>query len=86
MCHDRVARRGAVFAATLTALWSHAPAAQAQDAELPSFDGSVTLEGNLPAHDGTHDQIEPIYRPMTVSAQGVSCAGPGCPDPMSFVA
>lgn len=86
MSQDWVARLGAVVAAALTALGVHAPAAVAQDVELRSLDGTVTLEGNLLAYDGAYYQIETLYGPMTVSAQGVSCAGPGCPDLMSFVA
>jgi len=60
--------------------------APAQDVELRSFDGTVELEGNLIAYDGAYYQIETIYGPLTVSAEGVSCAGPGCPDLTSFVA
>jgi hypothetical protein len=58
----------------------------AQDVELRSFDGTVELEGNLIAYDGAYYQIDTIYGPLTVSAEGVSCAGPGCPDLTSFVA
>jgi phosphate transport system substrate-binding protein len=58
----------------------------AQDVELRSFDGTVELEGNLIAYDGAYYQIDTIYGPLTISAEGVSCAGPGCPDLTSFVA
>jgi phosphate transport system substrate-binding protein len=61
-------------------------AALAQDVELRSFDGTVELEGNLIAYDGAYYQIDTVYGPLTVSAEGVSCAGPGCPDLTSFVA
>ncbi len=61
-------------------------AAQAQDVELRSLDGSVEIEGNLVAYDGAYYQLETVYGPLTVSAQGVSCAGPGCPDLTTFVA
>jgi phosphate transport system substrate-binding protein len=84
MSHDRVARIAAGLAAALTAFVGLP--APAQDVELRSFDGSVTLEGNLLAYDGAYYQIDTIYGPLTVSAEGVSCAGPGCPDLMSFVA
>lgn len=60
--------------------------ATAQDVELRSFDGTVELEGNLIAYDGAYYQIDTVYGPLTVSAEGVSCAGPGCPDLTSFVA
>lgn len=63
-----------------------ATGAFAQDVELRSFDGTVTLEGNLIAYDGAYYQIDTVYGPLTVSAEGVSCAGPGCPDLLSFVA
>jgi phosphate transport system substrate-binding protein len=60
--------------------------AQAQDVELRSLDGSVEIEGNLIAYDGAYYQLETVYGPLTVSAEGVSCAGPGCPDLTTFVA
>src|SRR6056297_2357576 len=60
--------------------------AAAQDVELRSFDGTVELEGNLIAYDGAYYQIETVYGSLTVSAEGVSCAGPGCPDLTTFVA
>ncbi|MCU4652197.1 phosphate ABC transporter substrate-binding/OmpA family protein [Roseibacterium sp. SDUM158016] len=60
--------------------------ASAQDVELRSFDGTVELEGNLIAYDGAYYQIDTVYGTLTVSAEGVSCAGPGCPDLTSFVA
>lgn len=75
-----VLRAAAVFLATLGS------PATAQDVELRSFDGTVELEGNLVAYDGAYYQIETVYGPLTVSAEGVSCAGPGCPDLTSFVA
>ncbi|MGP1356957.1 phosphate ABC transporter substrate-binding/OmpA family protein [Roseicyclus sp.] len=76
----------AARAAALILVAVTGPAAFAQDVELRSFDGSVELEGNLLAYDGAYYQIETIYGPLTVSAEGVTCAGPGCPDLTSFVA
>ncbi len=64
---------------------SPTPAA-AQDVELRSLDGSIELEGNLISFDGAYYRLDTVYGPITVSAQGVSCAGPGCPDLTSFVA
>lgn len=58
----------------------------AQDVLLRSFDGQVVLEGTLTAFDGTYYQLQSIYGPLTVAAEGVACAGPGCPDLMSFTA
>lgn len=51
----------------------------AQDVELRSLDGDVRLEGTLTAFDGTYYQIDTIYGPLTVAAEGVACSGPGCP-------
>ncbi|MBL4627985.1 MAG: substrate-binding domain-containing protein [Roseicyclus sp.] len=58
----------------------------AQDVELRSFDGSVELEGNLISYDGAFYRLDTVYGALTVSAEGVSCAGPGCPDLATFVA
>ena len=66
-------------------LWL-AAGASAQDVELRSLDGSIALEGDLLSYDGAFYRLETIYGPMTVSAEGVSCAGPGCPDLATFVA
>lgn len=60
--------------------------ALAQDVELRSLDGSVELEGNLISYDGAFYRLDTIYGALTVSAEGVSCAGPGCPDLATFVA
>jgi phosphate transport system substrate-binding protein len=78
------ARAVSATAALFLAAGVHSTAAQ--DVELRSFDGTVELEGNLIAYDGAYYQIDTIYGPLTVSAEGVSCAGPGCPDLTSFVA
>lgn len=58
----------------------------AQDVRLRSFDGTVEIEGNLLAYDGAYYQLDTVYGPLTVSAEGVACDGPGCPDLLSFVA
>jgi phosphate transport system substrate-binding protein len=63
-----------------------ATAAPAQDVELRSLDGTVTLEGNLITYDGAYYRLDTIYGPITVAAEGVSCAGPGCPDLTTFIA
>lgn len=63
-----------------------AGSAVAQDVELRSLDGTVELEGNLISYDGAFYRLDTVYGPLTVSAQGVSCAGPGCPDLATFVA
>lgn len=70
---------------SLLAILMAAPVA-GQDVELRSLDGDVRLEGTLTAFDGTYYQIDTIYGPLTVAAEGVACAGPGCPDLISFTA
>lgn len=75
---------GAVLGAVLFSCLLHP--AIAQDVELRSLDGSVELEGNLLAYDGAFYRLETVYGPLTVAADGVSCAGPGCPDLTTFVA
>ena len=71
----------------LTCLFLCLPVAlSAQDVELRSLDGSVTLEGDLLAYDGAYYQLNTVYGPLTVAAEGVRCAGPGCPDLGGFVA
>jgi len=79
--------RGAALCAALTCLFLLVPAAApAQDVQLRSLDGSVTLEGDLTAYDGAYYQLTTVYGPLTVAAEAVRCAGPGCPDLGSFVA
>lgn len=60
--------------------------AAAQDVELRSLDGSVELAGTLIGFDGDYYRIDSIFGPLTVSAQGVTCRGPGCPDLENYVA
>jgi phosphate transport system substrate-binding protein len=79
--------RGAAFCAALTLSSLFGPlTATAQDVQLRSLDGSVTLEGDLIAFDGAYYRLDSIYGPLTISAEGVACAGPGCPDLERFVA
>lgn len=63
-----------------------ASTAQAQDVTLTSTDGSIELSGSLIGFDGEFYRLESDYGPLTVSADGVRCAGPGCPDLQAFVA
>ena len=60
--------------------------AAAQDVELRSLDGSVELSGTIIGFDGEYYRIDSIFGPLTVSAQGVTCRGPGCPDLENYVA
>ncbi|MBF9035154.1 OmpA family protein [Rhodobacterales bacterium HKCCE2091] len=76
--------RSPLFAFALAAC---APAAAwAQDITLTSHDGAIELSGSLLAFDGEFYRVSSVYGPLTVSAEGVSCAGPGCPDLSAFVA
>lgn len=63
-----------------------AGAGRAQDVALRSHDGGVSIEGTLRGYDGAYYQLDTIYGPLTVAVEGVSCAGPGCPNLMTFVA
>ena len=60
--------------------------ALAQDVTLSSPDGGIELSGSLLGFDGEFYRIQSEYGPLTVSSDGVSCAGPGCPDLQAYVA
>lgn len=79
-------RGAATCAALFLSCLSLPSGAVAQDVALQSFDGSVEIEGNLISYDGAYYRIDTIYGPLTISAQGVDCAGPGCPDLTTFMA
>lgn len=57
-----------------------------QDVTLTSIDGGIELAGSLIAFDGEFYRVSSIYGPLTVSAEGVRCDGPGCPNLEAFVA
>ncbi len=76
--------RAAVLAALFLVMTGLA--ASAQDVHLRSFDGTVELSGTLIGFDGEYYRIDSIYGPLTVSAEGVTCRGPGCPNLESYVA
>lgn len=61
-------------------------AALAQDVTLTSNDGSIELSGSLMGFDGEFYRLDSDFGPLTVSADGVRCSGPGCPDLQAFVA
>lgn len=63
-----------------------AASAFAQDVELRSLDGSIELSGTLIGFDGEYYRVDSIFGPLTISAEGVTCRGPGCPDLENFVA
>ena len=76
----RVAALAALF------LLSLGFSASAQDVQLRSLDGTIELSGSLIGFDGEYYRVETVFGPLTVSAQGVTCRGPGCPDLENFVA
>ena len=78
--------RAGVFAAISCLSISIGASAQAQDVLLRSLDSSVELEGDLIAFDGEFYRVDSVYGPLTISAEGVTCLGPGCPDLEAFVA
>jgi len=71
--------------AVLFGFLTAAPAA-AQDVQLRSLDGSIELSGTLIGFDGEYYRVESIFGPLTISAEGVTCRGPGCPNLDNFVA
>lgn len=58
----------------------------AQDVTLTSRDGQVELAGTLLGFDGEFYRLQTDYGELTVDGSGVSCAGPGCPNLIDFVA
>lgn len=75
-----------VRAAAMAALFLVATGARAQDVTLTARDGSLELSGTMQAYDGAFYRVETEYGLLTLDAQGVVCAGPGCPDLTAFVA
>lgn len=67
------------------ALLSAAPAF-AQDVSLTSRDGAIQIDGTLMSYDGEFYRVDTIYGPLTFDGEGVTCAGPGCPDLDAFIA
>lgn len=53
--------------------------ARAQDVSLYSSDGLIRVDGTLIAFDGEFLRLETEFGQLTLDAQGLSCAGPGCP-------
>ena len=58
----------------------------AQDVSLTSRDGAIEIEGTLLSYDGEFYRVDTIYGPLTLDGEGVTCAGPGCPDLDAFIA
>src|SRR6056297_1868156 len=73
-------------AAVIAALFTLSCAAAAQDVTLTARGGGLTLTGDLRGYDGEFYRIATEFGELTVDAQGVSCAGPGCPNLTDYVA
>jgi phosphate transport system substrate-binding protein len=73
-------------AAVLAVVFAFGTEARAQDVKLTSRDGLLEIEGTLLGYDTEFYRVQTRYGPLTVDAEGVSCAGPGCPDLGTFVA
>lgn len=54
--------------------------AMAQDVNLLSRDGSISITGNFLSFDGEFYRVETDLGVLTVDSSGVRCEGPGCPD------
>lgn len=53
---------------------------------LATRDGSLTLEGELLAHDGEFFRIATAEGEVTVDGGNLICTGAGCPDPEALIA
>jgi len=76
-------KRAAAFVALFLFIGS---SAVAQDVTLTSRDGKVALAGTLLGFDGEFYRLRTEYGELTIDGSGVSCAGPGCPNLIDFVA
>lgn len=74
-------------AAICAALFLFLPVtATADDVTLTSRDGSVEISGVLLGYDGQFYRVDTEYGVLTVDGTGVSCAGPACPNLISYTA
>jgi len=73
-----------VIVTALVLLWFSG--ATAQQVTLKSADGTITLTGTLTGYNGEYYHIKTVYGPLTLNALGVTCSGPGCPDPGQYAA
>lgn len=72
-------------AALTAALFTFSPGpAAAQDATLTARGGGLSVSGRLVAYDGVVYRIDTAWGRLTVDAESVDCAGPGCPDLLRF--
>lgn len=84
----QVLQRAAALGAALFLLFPPLGAGPvcAQDVTLRSHNGGVELSGMLQSYDGEFYQIDTDFGVLTLAAEGVACAGPGCPDLTAHVA
>lgn len=75
-----------IRAALVAALSLAVTGARAQDVTLTARDGSLQLRGTMQSYDGAFYRVMTDYGLLTLDAQGVICAGPGCPDLTAYVA
>jgi len=78
--------RGAAIILAALFMSSAGTPLRAQDVTLTSRDGAIELSGTLQAYDGEFYRVDTVYGVLTLAAEGVTCAGPGCPDLTTFVA
>lgn len=77
----KTARGGMIRIGFAAALAMTAVPAVAQQVTLQSYDGSITLRGDLVEFDGQNYQISTAIGAITIDAYQVSCEGEACPDP-----
>ncbi|SOH92789.1 phosphate transport system substrate-binding protein [Monaibacterium marinum] len=77
----KTARGGLIRVGFAAAMALTALPAFAQQVTLQSYDGSITLRGNLVEFDGQNYQISTAIGAITIDAYQVTCEGETCPDP-----
>lgn len=78
--------RAAIIAALFLYSVLLTPPAGAQDVTLSARTGDLRITGTMRGYDGEFYRVETEFGLLTLDAQGVICAGPGCPDLTAFVA
>jgi len=81
MTSIKTARSGLIRVGFSAAMALIAIPAVAQEVTLQSYDGSITLRGNLVEFDGQNYQIATAIGAITIDAYQVTCEGEACPDP-----
>ncbi|MEL6533084.1 MAG: phosphate ABC transporter substrate-binding/OmpA family protein [Pseudomonadota bacterium] len=62
------------------ALLGHSAPLAAQDITLQSRDLGIEVSGSLLSFDGEYYRLDSRFGPLTIRADGVSCAGTNCPN------